>query len=71
MYLENRLSPGWDLYGLSANGTLYIWGNDPKDNGKVYVAPKEFAKGAWSQAGSGWHHVCAIPVGGGKPQVGC
>lgn len=68
LYFENRLSPGWALYGISANGTIYVWGNDPKDTDKYFVAPKDYARGTWSQAGSGWHYVCAIPIGGGKPK---
>ena len=68
LFLENRVAPGWDFYAVSGNGSLYFWGNNPKDD-SVTVAPKEYAKGQWSQGGSGWHHVCALPVGGGKPKV--
>ena len=70
LFLENRLSPGWDFYAVSGNGSLYSWGNNPLDDYKTYtVAPTEYAQGQWSQAGSGWYHVCALPVGGGKPKV--
>jgi hypothetical protein len=65
-----RVSPGYDVFfGVGASGTLYAWGADPTNAGKLLLKPTPYGDPTkkWAQVGTGVRFGCGIPLGGGPP----